>query len=115
MSEMVQRAPKRYAYESAAASLRLNEGTPTVIRAYPVSERNSAAQLRLSIRSGRYRAFQPPGAFDAFTRTEPAGDGAVVNVYAWFGELAEDGRCPGLRLPAGLRRPPEQRPWLTAT
>ena len=101
MPEIVQRAPRQYAFEKEAARLRDNEGVPSVIKAFPVEARNAAAQLRLSIRAGRYRAFQPGGTFDAFTRTEitPGSSEAVVNVYAWFGELREDDRCPGCQYP----------------
>lgn len=71
--------------------LRADPGHSYIVRSYPVAERNAAAQLRLSILSGRYAAFKPAGAFGVRTATENDKHGEpVVNVYAWFGELKEE-------------------------
>jgi hypothetical protein len=81
-------------WKEEAAFLQAHPGKSYVIQEYPLEETNAARMLGVAIRQGRYRAFQPAGAFGASTATEDAHDKQgqlvkVVSVYAWFGELSE--------------------------
>ncbi len=77
-----------YVMQSESAFLREHPGESYVLTTFPVEEANKARMMGVGIRQGRYRAFQPGGAYGARTATE---DG-VVKVYAWYGVL-KDQRC----------------------
>lgn len=77
------------AFEEEAAKLRAAPGVPDIIAVLPAEEAAKARDIGAGVRSGRYRAFRPAGAFDCETHKEVSHDTEgqpvqVVNVYACY-------------------------------
>jgi len=74
------------AYAEQAQRLRAAPGRSAIIKKFKPEDDENARVLTNSIKSGRLKAFRPPGAFGALTHTE----NGTVNVYAWYGTLSEE-------------------------
>jgi hypothetical protein len=72
---------KRKVLAREAAELRAHPGQWGVVDEYPQGD-NHKAQVALMIRTGRFVAFRPDGAFEAVSRTAEG----TTKVYARFKE-----------------------------
>ena len=84
------RKPGTVTFAGEAAQLRANPGQWLRVRDYPWAQEGTARTVGVQIRTGRYTAFRPAGAFEAETRTVLEGKQQKIVIWARFiGEHGE--------------------------